>query len=154
MAPLGFAGLNPPLPLNGVAITLGLPVASGLTPPGGVEAPNAVAPGLGVAPGNTPPFKTLTTGVTVGFGRFAGVGFSRANSDLSSLSVLASTPFHPLSTTGFGFLIVVVGSLVATGFNFVPGPVTLSTPLLMVDAGFFPGWYASETGLNTVPVFC
>jgi hypothetical protein len=136
----GFAGLNPPLlPLNGVAITLGLAVADGLKPPGGVEAPKTVAPGFGEAVGNWPPFSTLI-GVTVGFGRFAGVGFSLANLDLSSLSIFVLTPFQPLSMTGFGFLIVAGGSLVATGFNFVPGPVTLSTPLLMLEPGVFPGW--------------
>jgi hypothetical protein len=105
-----------------------------------VEAPNTVPLGLGLAPGKTPPFKTFTTGATVGFGRFDGVGFSLANLDLSSLSVLVSMPFQPLSLTGLGFLIVADGSFVATGFNFVPGPVTLSTPLLMLEPGVFPGW--------------
>ena len=135
----GLAGLNPPLfPLNGVAVPLGLPVPDGLTPPGGVEAPNTVAPGFGVAAGDAPPLKSFTPGVTVGFGRFDGVGFSLTNLDLSSLSVFVSIPFQPLSTTGFAFLIVATGSLVAVGFRVVPGPVTFSTPLLMFEPGVFP----------------
>ena len=137
----GFAGLNPPLtlPFSGVALPFGPPVGDGLTPPGGVEAPKAVAPGFGEAVGNGPPLSTRI-GATVGFGRFGGVGFSLAILVLSSFAVFGSTPFQPLSTTGCGFLIVAGGSFVATGFNFVPGPVTFSTPLLMLEPGVFPGW--------------
>jgi hypothetical protein len=143
------------LPFNGVAVPFGtVPVGVALTPPGGVAAPKAVAPGFGVAVGKAPPFKRVATGETVGFGRLAGVGFCWANLVLSSVSVFGSTPFHPLSTTGFAFLIVVTGSFVAVAFKVVAGPVIFSCPLLMLDPGVFPFWYTSETGLITVPVFC
>ena len=83
-------------------------------------------------------FDDMRIRVTVGFGRFDGVGFSLTNLDLSSLSVFVSTPFQPLSTTGFAFLIVATGSLVAVGLRIVPGPVTFNTPLLMFEPGVFP----------------